>query len=307
MSRQASLRSAAAVASALLVTPAQAESWPNRSLTMVVPYAAGGTADPIGRVLAAGLSQALGQQVIVENVGGAGGMAGTNRVAKAAPDGYQFVFGTAGAFAHSQTLHKHPPYSTLNDFAPVALVAEQPIVLAVRRDLPVSNLQEFIAYTKANQSKMQYGSPGVGSGNHFGCLLLIIAMGVHVTHVPYRGGAPAMQDLIGGRTDFQCPNDVLAKPLIEGGSIKGIAVLSGERSKALPDLPTAREQGLAELDASNWFAVALPKGTHRCQTQRGNARGSRQSRSAGTDAQDRRRDRRAGPPVVGVSGQILRK
>jgi tripartite-type tricarboxylate transporter receptor subunit TctC len=262
MSRQASLRSAAAVASALLVTPAQAESWPNRSLTMVVPYAAGGTADPIGRVLAAGLSQALGQQVIVENVGGAGGMAGTNRVAKAAPDGYQFVFGTAGAFAHSQTLHKHPPYSTLNDFAPVALVAEQPIVLAVRRDLPVSNLQEFIAYTKANQSKMQYGSPGVGSGNHFGCLLLIIAMGVHVTHVPYRGGAPAMQDLIGGRTDFQCPNDVLAKPLIEGGSIKGIAVLSGERSKALPDLPTAREQGLAELDASNWFAVALPKGTH---------------------------------------------
>jgi tripartite-type tricarboxylate transporter receptor subunit TctC len=229
---------------------------------MVVPYAAGGTADPIGRVLAAGLSQALGQQVIVENVGGAGGMAGTNRVARAAPDGYQFVFGTAGAFAHSQTLHKHPPYSTLNDFAPVALVAEQPIVLAVRRDLPVSNLQEFIAYTKANQSKMQYGSPGVGSGNHFGCLLLIIAMGVHVTHVPYRGGAPAMQDLIGGRTDFQCPNDVLAKPLIEGGSIKGIAVLSGERSKALPDLPTAREQGLAELDASNWFAVALPKGTH---------------------------------------------
>jgi tripartite-type tricarboxylate transporter receptor subunit TctC len=228
---------------------------------MIVPFAAGGTADPIGRVLAGGLSQVLGQQVIVENVGGAGGMVGTNRVAKAAPDGYQFVFGTVGSFAHSQTLHKHPSYSTLNDFAPVALVAEQPILLVARKDLPAGNLQEFIAYAHANQRRMQYGSPGAGSGNHLGCVLLTIAIGARVVHVPYRGGAPAMQDLIAGRIDFQCPNDVLAKPLIDSGSIKGLAVLSSVRSKALPDLATAREQGLPELDVSNWFAIALPKAT----------------------------------------------
>jgi len=261
MSRLTLLRDAIALAAALLAPSAEAETWPNRPITMVVPYAAGGTADPVGRVLAAGLSQALGQQVIVENVGGAGGMAGTNRVAKAAPDGYQFVFGSVGSLAQSQTLYKHPLYKTLSDFAPVALVAEQPILLVARKDLPAGDLQGFIAYTRTNQSRMQYGSPGFGSGNYFGCLLLTIAMGVQVTHVPYRGGALAMQDLIAGRTDFQCPNDVLAKPLIESGSIKGIAVLSGTRSKALPDLATAREQGLEDLDVSNWFALALPKAT----------------------------------------------
>jgi tripartite-type tricarboxylate transporter receptor subunit TctC len=261
MNKQSLMRDAIALAVALLAPSAGAETWPNRPLTMVVPFAAGGTADPIGRVLAAGLSQVLGQQVIVENVGGAGGLVGTNRVAKGAPDGYQFVLGTVGSFAQSQSLHRHPAYDTLRDFAPVALVAEQPIVLVARKNLAAGNLQEFIAYAKTNQAKMQYGSPGVGSGNHFGCLLLTIAMGVQVTHVPYRGGGPAMQDLLAGRTDFQCPNDVLAKPLIESGSIKSIAVLSRTRSKALPDLATAREQGLPDLDVSNWFALALPKAT----------------------------------------------
>jgi len=180
---------------------AAVEDWPARPITMVVPYAAGGTADPIGRVLAAGLSQVLGQQVIVENVGGAGGMTGASRVVKAAPDGYQFVFGSTGTFAHSQTFYKHPLYNTVTDFAPVALVSQQPIMLVARKDLPVQNLQEFIAYTKANQAKMQYGSPGVGSGNHLACALLNAAIEVNVTHVPYRGGGPAIHDLIAGRTD----------------------------------------------------------------------------------------------------------
>ena len=134
--------------------PAAAEDWPTRPMTMVVPFAAGGTADPIGRALAAGLSQVLGQQVIIENVGGAGGMTGASRVAKAAPDGYQFVFGSTGAFAYSQTFYKRPLYNTVTDFAPVALVSQQPIMLVARKDLPVQNLQEFIAYTKANQAKM---------------------------------------------------------------------------------------------------------------------------------------------------------
>jgi tripartite-type tricarboxylate transporter receptor subunit TctC len=230
-------------------------------MTMIVPFAAGGTVDPLGRVLAAGLSQVLGQRVIVENVGGAGGTVGTNRAAKAAPDGYQFVFGSAGTFAQSQSLYRRPPYNTLTDFAPVALVAQQPVLLAARKDLPANDLREFIAYAKANEGRMQFGSPGVGSANHFACVLLNAAIGVHVTHVAYRGGAPAMQDLIAGRTDYQCPNDVLAAPLITSGAIKGIAVLSPERSAVLPDLATAHEQGLTDLDVANWFALALPRAT----------------------------------------------
>jgi tripartite-type tricarboxylate transporter receptor subunit TctC len=247
---------------ALLAPPCAAEeNWPARPMTMIVPFAAGGTVDPLGRVLAAGLSQVLGQRVIVENVGGAGGTLGTNRVAKGAADGYQFVFGSAGPFAQSQSLYRHPLYDTVTEFAPVALVAEQPIVLAARKGLPVGSLREFIAYAKANEGRMQYGSPGIGSGNYFGCVLLNTAIGVNVTHVAYRGGAPAMQDLMGGRTDYQCPNDVLAAPLIANGAIKGIAVLSRERSIVLPDLATAAEQGLADFDVSNWFALALPRAT----------------------------------------------
>lgn len=247
---------------ALLAPPCTAgESWPSRPMTMIIPYAAGGTVDPVGRVLAAGLSQVLGQRVIVENIGGAGGTVGTNRVAKATPDGYQFVFGSGGSFAQSQSLYRHPAYNTLTDFAPVALVAQQPVLLVARKDLPVRDLREFIAYTKANEARMQYGSPGVGSLNQLGCVLLHAAIGVHVTHVAYRGGGPAMQDLIGGRIDYQCPNDVLAAPLVTSGTIKGIAVLSRERSLALPDLATAYEQGLTDVDVSNWFALALPRAT----------------------------------------------
>jgi tripartite-type tricarboxylate transporter receptor subunit TctC len=261
MRRPALLRDAIAIGFGLALAPAEAETWPTRPMTMVVPVAAGGTADPIARVLAAGLSQQLGQQVIVENVGGAGGMTGTNRVAKGAADGYQFVFGTSGSFAQSQTFYKHPLYNTVTEFAPVALVAQQPNVLVTRKDLPVQNLQEFIAYAKANQARMQYGSPGVGSANHLACVLLNFAIGVNVTHVPYRGGGPAMQDLIAGRTDYQCPNNVLVMPLIESRTIKPIAVLARERTPSLPDLASAQEQGLAELDLSTWFAVALPKAT----------------------------------------------
>ena len=238
-----------------------AEDWPTRPVTMVVPIAAGGSADSIARVVAAGLSQTLGQPVVVENMGGAGSMMGANRVAKAPPDGYQFVFGTTGTFAHTQTFYKRPLYNTSTDFAPVALVSQQPILLVVRKDLPVRNLQEFIAYTKANQTTMQYGSPGVGSGNHLGCVVLNAAIGVSVTHVPYRGGGPAMQDLIAGRIDYQCANNVLAMPLIQSGAIKAIAVLARERSPLLPDLASAQEQGLGDVDVTNWFAVALPAAT----------------------------------------------
>jgi tripartite-type tricarboxylate transporter receptor subunit TctC len=207
------------------------------------------------------LSEVLGQPVIVENVTGAGGTTGASRVAKAAPDGLQFLLGGTGTHAHSQTLYKHPPYDALNDFAPVALIAEQPVVLIVRKDLPVNNLQDFIGYARKNQAKMQYGSAGARSAAHLACVLVNSAISVTVTHVPYRGGAQAMQDLIAGQIDYQCPLLAIAIPQIKSGSVKAIALLSRERSRAFADLATAREQGLAGIDVSNWSAFFLPKDT----------------------------------------------
>ena len=240
---------------------AAAQDWPNRPMTMVVPYAAGGTSDGLARILNHHLSEILGQQVIIENIGGAGGMIGAHRIAKAAPDGYQFVLGGVGTHAQNQTLFKRPLYNAATDFAPVALIAEQPLVLIARKDLPASNLQEFIAYAKMNQARMQYGSAGAGSPTHLACALLNAAMGVNVTHVAYRGGGPAMQDLIAGRIDYQCPNATAAIPLLEGKLVKGIAILTKNRSRVLPNLASAQEQGLKDFEFDNWHAFFLPTGT----------------------------------------------
>jgi tripartite-type tricarboxylate transporter receptor subunit TctC len=228
---------------------------------MVVPLAAGSGIDVLARVLAPHLSEVLGQPVIVENVAGAGGTTGAARVAKGAPDGLQFLLGGTGTHAYSQTLYQHPPYDALNDFTPVALVAEQPVVLIVRKDLPANDLREFIAYATKSQAKMQFGSAGAGSAAHLACVLLNSAIGVTVTHVPYRGGAQAMQDLIAGRIDYQCPLLPIAMAHIESGSVKAIALLSRKRSRSLPTLATAREQGLTDMDVSNWSAFFLPKNT----------------------------------------------
>ena len=256
------LRVAVACAATLAgVGSAQAQSWPTRPLTMVVPFAAGGIGDVLGRILAPRLSELLGRQVIIENIGGAGGMAGAARVAKAAPDGYTFVLGSAGTHAHNQTLYKSPLYNAATDFAPVALVVEQPVVLVVRKDLPPGNLTDFIAYAEANQAKMQYGSPGTGSAVHLACAILNAAIGVKVTHIPYRGGGPAMQDLIAGRLDYQCTGSTNAIAQLESNTIKAIALLSLERSPILPAVPTAHEQGLRDFEAPLWWALFLPKGT----------------------------------------------
>src|SRR5580658_8113278 len=168
-------------------TPAHAQTWPTRPVTMVVPFAPGGVYDTLGRVYAAALSDILGQQVIVENLPGAGSMTGALRVARADPDGYQMLFGGESPNAQVQLLHKEPPYDAATDFAPVALVAQQPLILTTRAGIPAANLSEFIAYVKANQAKMQYGSPGTGTGSHLACALFDVAIGVQVTHVPYRG------------------------------------------------------------------------------------------------------------------------
>jgi tripartite-type tricarboxylate transporter receptor subunit TctC len=249
-----------AVATIALATSANAQNFPDRPMTMVIPFAAGGPTDVLGRVIAGSMSEILGQQVIVENIGGAGGMTGSEHVAKATPDGYQFVLGTVGTHAQGQTLYKHPLYNAATDFTPVILVAEVPIVLITRKDLPVNNFQEFVSYAKANQAQMQFGSAGAGSATHLGCVLLNYRIGINVTHVPYRGTGPAMQDLQGGRIDYLCEIITTAKPQIDGGTVKGLAILDSKRSPASPNLPTAAEQGTDYLIAYTWNAIFLPKG-----------------------------------------------
>jgi len=253
---------AAALAVLLLIhgAAAQAQSWPNRAVTLVVPFAAGGGTDVLGRIVARRLSETLGHQVIVENVGGAGGMMGSARVAKSPPDGYQVVLGSR-ADAINQTLYKTPLYNLMSDLDPVVLVADQPTVMVARKDLPVNGLQEFIAYTKANQSKMQFGSAGAGSTGFIDCALFNAAIGLNVTHVPYRGGGPAMQDLMGGRIDYFCTLTGTAVPQIESGVIKAIAVMTRERAPMLPNVPSTWEQGFKDFEASTWFGFYVPKGT----------------------------------------------
>jgi tripartite-type tricarboxylate transporter receptor subunit TctC len=252
---------AALVGVGLAPLPAQAQEWPVRPVTLVVTYAAGSGDDVLARILSARLSEILGQQVIVEDVGGAGGMTGVSRVAKAAPDGYQVVLGNTGTFGANQTLYKNPLYNAATDFAPVALLTEQPLLLVTRKDLPVGNLPEFISYTKTNQAHMQFGSGGPGSATHLGCLLLDATIGVNTTHVPYRAAATALQDLIAGRIDYVCPIASTAIAQIEANQMKAIATLSKARSPVLPNLASAQEQGLANFEAYIWDALFLPKAT----------------------------------------------
>ena len=240
---------------------ANAQDWPTRPVTMVVPFAPGGVYDTLGRVYAAALSPILGQQVVVENAPGAGGMTGATRVARADPDGYQFLFGGESPNAQVQLMHQKPPYDAARDFAPVALVAEQPLILTVRSGIPAGDLHAFVAYAKTNQSKMQYGSPGTGSGSHLACALFDAAVQISVTHVPYRGLGPAMQDLLAGRIDYLCPSITTAMPQLAAHKIQAPAVLGAKRSAAFPDIPTAQEQGIKDLDANSWNAIFMPKAT----------------------------------------------
>jgi tripartite-type tricarboxylate transporter receptor subunit TctC len=251
----------AATVAALAASPTLAQDWPTRPVTMIVPFAAGGQVDVLGRVIAPRLTEILGQQVVVENIGGGGGTIGSARVARAAPDGYTFVLGSISTHTFNQTLFKAPPYNVVNDFAPVALIAETPLVLVTRKNLPAKDLKEFAAYAKAQGGKATYGSAGVGSANHLSCILLDMAMGVQTTHIPYRGGGPAMQDLVGGQIDFNCNVVSSALPQINGKLVNAIAMMSRERMSILPDVPTVHEQGYPDFDASTWNGIFLPAKT----------------------------------------------
>ena len=254
------LTALAVLASLAATTSVQAEEWPTRPLTMINPFAAGGPNDVLARLFAQRMGEILGQPIVIENIGGAGGMNGADRVAKAAPDGYTFLQGTVGTQAQNQTLFKKPAYNSTTDFAAVALMVEAPLVLIARKDLPVKDMKEFVAYAKANRERMQFGSAGTGSAIHLGCALMNMVTGLDVVHVPYRGANPAMQDLMSGRVDYLCDIISTAKPQIDGGTVKPIAILTKERSPVLPNVATAIEQGF-DVEAYTWNAFFLPKGT----------------------------------------------
>lgn len=239
--------------------PTSAQEWPTRPLTLVVPWAAGGGTDVMGRIMARRMSAILGQQVIVENVPGAGGMVGSARVVRAEPDGYTFVFGSRSD-AIDMTLYKRPLYNLRTDLAPVVLVADQPTVLVARKDHPADNLKDFIAYLKKNQDTVKLGSAGVGSTGGIDCELFNQIIGVKIQEIPYRGSGPAMQDLIGGHFDYFCTISGSATAPLRNNLVKGIAVFRRERLPSVPNVATSFEQGI-DFEGSTWFGFLAPKAT----------------------------------------------
>ena len=257
-------RLSAAVCLAALVgaaVPAAAQQWPTAPVTMIIPFAAGGPTDVLGRIVGERMGKAFGQQVVIENVGGAGGMTGSSRGAKAKPDGNTFVLGTVGTHAMNQSLYAKPLYDAATDFQPVILIAQLPIILLTKPQLPPTDMKTFIAYVQANKGKVNFGSAGTGSATHLACVLFNAAAGIEAAHVPYRGTAPAMNDLVAGQIDYLCEIVSTALPQIQGKAVKALALFDTKRSPVLPDLPTADEQGQKGFEAYTWNAIFLPKGT----------------------------------------------
>jgi len=236
--------------------PAAAQDWPTRSLTLVVPWAAGGGTDVMARIMAHRMTEILGQQVIVENISGAGGMVGSSHVVRADPDGYT----GSRSDAINMTLYKHPAFSLQDDLAPVVLVADQPTVLVARKDFPVDGLQNFIAYVKKNTGTIKLGSAGVGATGGVDCEILNTMWQVNIQEIPYRGSGPAMQDLIARQFDYFCTISGSAAAPLQNDLVKGIAVFRRERLPSVPDLKTSFEQGL-DFEASTWFGFFAPKAT----------------------------------------------
>ena len=259
-----------AIAAALVatLTGAQAQDYPQRGITMVVPFAAGGTTDVVARIMADHMSRTLGQQVVIENVTGAGGTVGVTRVAKAAPDGYTILMGNLGTQAASVGLYPKLAYDPRADFEPVMNAASTPMLVVAKKDLPVNDFREFVAYLKANAGKLNYGTGGVGATSHLTCLFLDSLLGVKPTHVPFRGSGPALNALLGGQVDYVCDQSVAVVPQIQGKEVKGLVVAVKDRLPVLPDVPTSAEQGLPEFQATGWNAIFAPKGTPKPIVQR---------------------------------------
>jgi tripartite-type tricarboxylate transporter receptor subunit TctC len=240
---------------------AQAQNYPTHSAIVIVPFAAGGPADITGRIVADIFSRHLGQQFVVENVGGAGGTTGTNRAAHAAPDGYTLVSGHLGTNAVAGVFYPNLGYDPEKDFEPIGLIGEQPELLTVRKDFPANNLKEFAAYAKANESKLNMGHAGVGSVSYVGCLLLNSTIGIKPTLVPFTGTAPVMNAILAGNVDYDCDPVLGPLPHVRAGTAKALAIAAKTRSPLLPDVPTSYEQGMPQFDCAPFYAVFAPKGT----------------------------------------------
>lgn len=241
--------------------PAQAQTYPTRAITMIVPFAAGGPTDVIARIVTGHMAQTLGQSIIIENVVGAGGTTATSRAAKAANDGYTLITGHMGTHAAAVPLYPNLAYHPERDFAPVALLAGTPILILARKDFQPKDLKEFIAYVKANTEKVNAAHAGVGSVSHVSCQLLNSILDIKPTGVPFNGTGPAMNALVGGQVDYMCDQIVNAVPQINGGTIKAYAVATAERNPSLPNVPTTAEAGLPAFQAQAWNAIFAPKGT----------------------------------------------
>ncbi len=249
------------VASILLAGSALAQqAFPAKPITLIVPFPAGGPSDALARAVAQGMAADLKQTVVVENIGGASGTIGLTKLVSAAPDGYTMGFGTIGTHVANAALFKKLPYDPLTSFAPVGLAGTAPLLLVAKASLPVSNLKEFVAYAEANKASMTYGSAGVGSISHYACVVLLSALKQNITHVPYRGVAPAMNDLMGGHIDFMCDQSTTALPQIAGGKIKALAVLSDQPLPQLPGVATAASAG-HDVNLRSWNALFVPKAT----------------------------------------------
>jgi tripartite-type tricarboxylate transporter receptor subunit TctC len=249
-----------AAVAASVVTAAAAQDFPKHPITMIVPFAAGGTSDVIARAVADQMGVALGQSIIIENIAGAGGSTALARAARAEPDGYTIAIGNAGTSAATYTIYPKLPF-TPDSFVPIAMVAKTFGIIALRKDFPATNVKEFIAYAKSNPGKVNLGHAGIGSSNFLICKSFVQAAGIEVTLVGYRGAAPALTDAIGGQIDGVCDAAASVSLSIEGKLVKGLVVGSTVRLATLPDLPTSAEAGLPEFEAQGWNGLFAPKGT----------------------------------------------
>jgi len=240
---------------------AAAQTYPSRPITMIVPFAPGGGTDVAARLVSEHLARTLGQQIVIQNVVGAGGTIGSTRAMRADPDGYTILMGQMGTHATSVALYPNLAYNPETDFEPIGMVSDSSIILVARKDFPPKDLAEFVTYVKANAGKLNAGHAGVGSIFFSTCLLLHSILHVQPTLVPFNGGAPALNALVAGQIDYLCADVATAAPQLQAGRIKGYAIASPERSPVIPNIPTTREAGLPDYQTSGWFALFAPKGT----------------------------------------------
>jgi tripartite-type tricarboxylate transporter receptor subunit TctC len=236
-------------------------NYPSRPVTIIVPFAAGGASDLLARQLGKQLSMKLGQPFVIENRAGAGGTVGARLAGRAAPDGYTLVMGTNASHAIAATTHRNLSYDPLKDFDAISLVANVPQVVVVHPSVPVSNIPELIKYAKSKQGQLNFSSAGIGTPGHLGMELFKMLAGVEMEHVPFQGGNPALIAVTGGQVQVLADNVSSALPQVKAGKVKAIAVTSAHRSKALPDIPTIAEQGVAGFESGSWFALFAPAGT----------------------------------------------